>query len=137
MTSEWAEQARPWVGDGPSAWAAGLAGRLQLRALHAVDIDEGMLADVARAALADAAEKQAVFTKANLAADIERELHGVVFAPGERAKAADRAVELAASMAVKLSPPELAHVPERFRAPRRHEPVRPGELVEVHHGRGP
>jgi hypothetical protein len=115
--AEWAERAQPWVGESPAAWAAGVAGRNQLRALHATDISEGMLADVARAALAARSERQAVFTKANLAADVERELHGAVFAPRERGKAADRAVELAVSMAVKLSPPELAHVPERFRAP--------------------
>jgi conjugative relaxase-like TrwC/TraI family protein len=117
MTAEWAERARPWVGDGPSAWAAGLAGRTYLRVLHAADITEAMLSDVARAALAARSDKQAVFTKANLAADVERELHGVAFAPGERAKAADRVVELAVSMAIKLSPPELAHVPKRFRVP--------------------
>jgi conjugative relaxase-like TrwC/TraI family protein len=117
MTAEWSERARPWVGESPSAWAAGLAGRNQLRALDAADIADAMLADVARAALAARSGQQSVFTKANLAADVERELHGVVFAQGERAKAADRAVEIAVSMAVKLSPPELAHVPERFRTP--------------------
>ncbi|MGH9107293.1 MAG: MobF family relaxase [Acidimicrobiales bacterium] len=119
MTAEWAERARPWVGDGPSGWSAGLAGRSNLRALQADDIAEAMLSDVARAALAARAEGQSVFTEANLAADVERELHGVVFAPGERAKAAGRAAELAVSMAVKVTPPELAHVPERFRAPDR------------------
>ena len=117
MTVEWSGRARPWVGESPAAWAAGLAGRNQLRALLAADISAAMLSDVARAAFAARAEGQAVFTRANLAAEVERQLHGVVFAPGERAKAADRALGLAASMAVKLSPPELAHVPERFRAP--------------------
>ena len=117
MTSEWAERAQPWVGDAAAGWAAALAGRGDLRALHAADITDEMLAEVARYALAVRAEKQSVFTKANLAADTERQLHGVVFAPRERAKAADRVVEAAMSMAVKLSPPELAHVPERFRAP--------------------
>ena len=41
----------------------------------------------------------------------------MLFAPGERAKASERAVAIALSMAVKLSSPELAYVPERFRAP--------------------
>jgi conjugative relaxase-like TrwC/TraI family protein len=117
MTTEWAERAHPWVGGEPCAWAAGLSSPNQLRALDAADITDEMLADVARAALVARAEKQAVFTKANLASDVERELHGLVFAAGERAKAADRALELAVPMAVKLSPPELGHVPERFRAP--------------------
>jgi conjugative relaxase-like TrwC/TraI family protein len=117
MTAEWAERAKQWVGEDPTVWAAGLAGRNQLRALYAAEITDAMLSDVTRAALAARSDKQAVFTEANLAADVERELHGVVFGSGERAKAADRAVELAVSMAVKLTPPELAHVPGRFRAP--------------------
>ncbi len=117
MTAEWAERARPWVAEDAPSWAAGLAGRNESRSLRAADITAAMLSDVARAALAARADKQAVFTQANVAADVERELHGVAFAPGERAKAADRAVELAVSMTVKLSPPELAHVPECFRAP--------------------
>jgi hypothetical protein len=41
----------------------------------------------------------------------------VLFALGERAKVSERAVGLALSMAVKLTPPELSHAPERFRAP--------------------
>ena len=52
-----------------------------------------MLSDVARAALAARADQQAVFTQANIYADVERQLHGVLFAPGERAKVAERAVE--------------------------------------------
>ena len=52
MTAEWSERPGPGWATAASAWAAGLAGRLQLRALHAVDIDDAMLADVARAALA-------------------------------------------------------------------------------------
>ena len=58
-----------------------------------------------------------MFTQANVYADVERQLHGVLFTPGERAKVSERAVGIALGMAVKLSPPELAHVPERFRAP--------------------
>ena len=76
-----------------------------------------MLADVARAALAARSERSSVFTQANVYADVERQLHGVLFARGERAKVSERAVGLALGMAVKLSPPELTHVPERFRAP--------------------
>jgi hypothetical protein len=76
-----------------------------------------MLADVARAALFARSEKSSVFTQANLYADVERQLHGVLFAPGERTKVSERAVEAALGVAVKLSPPELAHVPAVFRAP--------------------
>ena len=106
MTAEWVERAWPWVGDDPTSWVASLAGR-----------SDSMLSDVARAALFARAEKSSVFTQANLFADVERQLHGVLFAPDERTKVSERAVEAALGMAVKLSPPELAHVPAVFRAP--------------------
>lgn len=51
-TSEWADRARPWVGEDEADWAAALAGRDQPRTLHAADISDAMLTDVARAALA-------------------------------------------------------------------------------------
>ena len=76
-----------------------------------------MLSDVARAALMARSEKSSVFTQANIYADVERQLHGVLFAPGERTKVSERAVEAALGLAVKLSPPELAHVPAVFRSP--------------------
>ena len=117
MTAEWAERARPWVGDEPTSWVASLAGRSDLPALRADDLTDAMLSDVARAALLARSEKSSVFTQANIYADVERQLHGVLFAPGERTKVSERAVEAALGMAVKLSPPELAHVPELFRAP--------------------
>jgi conjugative relaxase-like TrwC/TraI family protein len=117
MTAEWAERARPWVGDDPTSWVASLAGRNDLPALRADDLTDAMVSDVARAALSARSEKSSVFTQANLYADVERQLHGVLFAPGERTKVSERAVEAALGMAVKLSPPELAHVPARFRAP--------------------
>ena len=119
MTAEWAERARPWVGDEPSSWVASLAGRSDLPALRSDDLTDAMLSDLARAALLARSERSCVFTQANLFADVERELHGVLFVPGERAKVSERATGLALSMAVKLSPPELSHVPARFRAPDR------------------
>jgi conjugative relaxase-like TrwC/TraI family protein len=117
MTAEWAERARPWVGAEPMSWVAGLAGRSDLPALRSDDLTDAMVADLARAALAARSERSSVFTRANMYADVERQLHGVLFAPGERTKVSGRAVELALGMAVKLSPPELAHVPARFRTP--------------------
>ena len=135
MTAEWCERARPWVGDEPTSWVASLAGRSDLPALRADDLTDAMVSDVARAALLARSEKSSVFTQANLYADVERQLHGVLFAPGERTKVSERAVEAALGMAVKLSPPELAHVPARLPRPRRHQPVRPRHYMAVHHGR--
>jgi len=117
MTADWVERAKPWVGEEPTSWVASLAGRSDLPVLRSDDLTDAMLRDLARAALAARADRSSVFTQANLYADVERQLHGVLFAPSERAKVSERAVDLAVGMAVKLSPPELSHVPERFRAP--------------------
>ena len=117
MSAEWVERAKPWVGEEPSSWVASLAGRSDLPALRSDDLTDSMLRDLARAALAARSERSSVFTQANVYADVERQLHGVLFAPGERAKVSERAVGVALSMAKKLSPPEFTHVPERFRVP--------------------
>jgi len=117
MTAEWVERARPWVGEEPTSWVASLAGRNDLPALRSDDLTDAMLRDLARAALLARSERSSVFTQANIYADVERQLHGVLFVPGERAKVSERAAVLALGMAVKLSPPEMNHVPERFRAP--------------------
>jgi hypothetical protein len=101
---------------GNKAPVAGLAGRSALPALRADDLSDAMLSDVARAAIAARSESTSVFTQPNIYADVERQLHGVLFLPRERARVAERAVELALGMAVKLTPPELSHVPQRFRA---------------------
>jgi conjugative relaxase-like TrwC/TraI family protein len=116
MTADWVERARPWVGEEPTSWVASLAGRSDLPALRSDDLTDAMLRDLARAALLARSERSSVFTQANLYADVERQLHGVLFAPGERAKVSERAAVLALGMAVKLSPPEINHVPECFRA---------------------
>lgn len=117
MTAEWTERARPWVGDEPFSWVSTLAGRYDLPALRSEDLTDEMVADVAKAALWTRAEARSVFTEANLFADVERQLHGVLFARGERARTAERAVKQALAMAVKITPPEMLHVPSRFRLP--------------------
>ena len=117
MTTEWVERARLWVGEEPTSWVASLAGRNDLPALRSDDLTDAMLGDLARAALLARSERSSVFTQANIYADVERQLHGVLFARGERAEVSERAADIALGMAVRLSPPELSHVPERFRAP--------------------
>jgi conjugative relaxase-like TrwC/TraI family protein len=119
MTDEWTVRAKPWVGDHPTSWVSTLAGRSDLPALRSDDLSDEMLADVARSALQARSKTRSVFTLANVYADVERELHGVLFARGERATVAERAVGLALDMAVKITPTELVHVPERFRTPDR------------------
>lgn len=117
MTAEWAERARPWVGEEPTSWVSSLAGRSDLPPLRSDDLTDEMVADVASAALWARAEGSSVFTEANLFADADRELQGVRFASAERTRVAERVVERALAMAVKVTPPDLLHVPATFRSP--------------------
>ncbi|MDP9441145.1 MAG: relaxase domain-containing protein, partial [Actinomycetota bacterium] len=125
MTEEWTERARPWVGEAPQSWVASLAGRCELPPLRSDDLTDDMVADVGRAALWARGEARAVFTRANVAADVERQLHGVRFARGERSRVAERAVDAALSMAVNITPPDLLSVPETIRTPDGASQLRP------------
>ena len=79
MTAEWVGRAQPWVGKEPTSWVASLAGRSDLPALRSDDLTDAMLTDLAQAALAARSERSSVFTQANVYADVERQLHGVLF----------------------------------------------------------
>ncbi len=52
MTAEWAERAKPWMGEEPTSWVASLVGRSDLPALRSDDLTDAMLRDLAQAALA-------------------------------------------------------------------------------------
>ena len=64
------------------------------RHLHAADLAEGILADAAQVALDKVAERRATFSRANVLAEVHRQLHGVCFAaPDERIAVAERTAE--------------------------------------------
>ena len=57
-----------------------------------------------------------MFSPAKTHADVEQELHGVRFALGrKRAKVADRTIQSAFGMAIKITPPQLLMCPQGFR----------------------
>ena len=111
----WRVRARGFVGDQP-AWVAALAGRHPQRLVTAHDLGEGILADAATLVVAKVADKRATFTRANLLAEVHRQLHGVRFATAaDRIDVAERTATLAADRAVMLTPVEVLHVPEHLR----------------------
>lgn len=112
----WRDRVRPFVGEDPAAWVAGLAGRNDLPLLHAGDLAEEILADAARATLRVVSGKRATFTRANLYAEALRQIAGVRFAaPAERVAVADRVADLAVDASVRLTPPEVGIVPDALR----------------------
>jgi conjugative relaxase-like TrwC/TraI family protein len=114
MSSDWRERARPLVGEG-EAWVQSLKHRADLPALRADDIGEEILGDLAALARDHSAERRATFTRANLLAEVHRQLRGVRFANHlERLAVARRALNLALEDTVIVSAPELHHVPDRY-----------------------
>jgi conjugative relaxase-like TrwC/TraI family protein len=118
MTVDWRQRATSYVGDDPQSWVASLAGRNDLPLLHAVDLSDKILADVARVTLERVGGQRATFSRFNVAAEVHRQLHGVRFAtPQERITAADRTTHLALGVALLIDPPALHHTPQRFLRP--------------------
>jgi conjugative relaxase-like TrwC/TraI family protein len=116
QTADWRERARPYVGDDTVAWVKTLRGRNKLPLLRSTDLADPILRDAAAVALMKVSERRATFTRANVLAEVHRELHGVRFAsPDDRIQVADRTTDLALGEALLVTPPELHHVPVAFR----------------------
>ena len=116
LTGAWRERAGNYVAGDLTAWVSGLADRNDLPLLHASDLADAILADAAGVAVQKVAERRATFSRANLLAEVHRQLHGVRFAsPEERMTVAERTVDLAVARSLLVSAPELHHTPDRFR----------------------
>jgi conjugative relaxase-like TrwC/TraI family protein len=116
LSQDWRERARRHVGGDPVAWVETLRGRNDLPPLRSGDLSDDMLRGDAANAVARVAEKRATFSRANVAAEVHRMLHGVRFASSdERIAVAERTVDHALAGAMLISAPELHHTPARFR----------------------
>jgi hypothetical protein len=114
QTAQWRERAAVYVGE-PAAWVQTLANRNDLPLLRADDFDDAMLADTGAFATMKVAERRATFTRANVLAEVHRQLHSVRFAsPDDRIAVAERTANLALDQSLLVSAPELHHVPRRF-----------------------
>jgi conjugative relaxase-like TrwC/TraI family protein len=118
MTEDWRERAGTYLDTEPISFVAALADRNELPLLHAHDLAEGILADVAGVTVQRVAERRATFSRANVLAEVHRQLQGVRFASVEdRLGVAEHTSDLALAQSVLLSTPELHHTPEALRRP--------------------
>jgi conjugative relaxase-like TrwC/TraI family protein len=118
LTADWRQRALPWVGTETESWVASLADRNDLPVLCCDDLADEILADIATVALEKVSDTRATFSRANVSAEVHRQLRGVRFAtPAERIAAAGRTVDLALRSALQLTPPLLQHTPEPFLRP--------------------
>jgi conjugative relaxase-like TrwC/TraI family protein len=118
MTGQWRQRAEGYVGTDQQSWVAGLADRNDLPLLRAGDLVDAILADAAGIAVQTVAERRATFSRANLLAEVHRQLHGVRFAsPEDRIAVAERTTDLATAQSLLISAPELHDAPEHLRRP--------------------
>ncbi len=116
LSERWRTRAEPYVGDAPEAWVATLADRNDLPALRAADLADAILSDAAGVAVAKVADRRATFSRANVVAEVHRQLQGVRFgSPDERIAVAERTTDLALAYSLLVSAPELHHTPEQLR----------------------
>ncbi|MDA8312129.1 MAG: relaxase domain-containing protein [Actinomycetota bacterium] len=116
LTERWRERAATFVGQDTEAWVASLAERSDLPALRGSDLADAILEDMSAVAVKKVAERRATFSRANVLAEVHRQLHGVRFAsPSERIAVAERTADLAVSRSLLISAPELHTTPELFR----------------------
>jgi conjugative relaxase-like TrwC/TraI family protein len=93
MTRDWHERARPYVGDA-HAWVQTLKDRCDLSPLRAGDLADGILADLANVTRERTAERRSTFTRANVLAEVHRQLRGVRFTGAqERLMVGERAAD--------------------------------------------
>ncbi|MGO4664442.1 MobF family relaxase [Terrabacter sp. 2TAF16] len=118
LVAGWRRRAESFVGDEPQAWVAGLSERNDLPLLRAGDLAVEILKDAARVSAEVVSGKRATFTRANIFAEVLRQIHGVRFAsPHDRTAVAERITSLSLGHAVPLTPPEVGYVPDELRRP--------------------
>ena len=117
LTDRWRDRAaRHIASDDQVAFVSGLRDRNDLPLLREDDLGEEILADAAEAVIMTVAERHATYGRHNLLAEAHRVLHGVRFAsPDDRVAVAERVAEFAVAKSLRLTPPELCHVPGHFR----------------------
>ncbi len=118
QTAWWRERGRRYVGDDTVAWATTLRNRNDLPPLRSDDLHDGILTDLATVAICAVADRRATFHRANLLAEIHRQLHGIRFAdPAERITVGERTASLAQAQCTQLTVTGRHHVPAQFRRP--------------------
>jgi conjugative relaxase-like TrwC/TraI family protein len=111
LTKEWATRAAPYLDDEPLSWVHELGGR-DVAVFTSNDFEDEILLDVARAALDVVSTKRPTFSRANLQAEVFRQMQGVRFRkPDERLLTATRATDLAVAQALLITTPHLHHTP--------------------------
>ena len=111
LTEEWTARATPYLDVEPMAWVHELGGR-DVPAFTSSEFEDEILLDVANAALDVVSVKRPTFSRANVQAEVFRQMQGVRFTtPTERILTSTRATDLAVGQALLVTTPNLHHTP--------------------------
>jgi conjugative relaxase-like TrwC/TraI family protein len=111
LTRDWTHRALPYLEEEPTSWVHEL-GSTHVASYASEDFADAILGDVANTALEVVSTKRATFSRANVQAEVFRQLQGVRFSrPVERIATATRTTDLALAQALLISTPNLHHTP--------------------------
>jgi conjugative relaxase-like TrwC/TraI family protein len=111
LTEEWTGRATPYIENEPLAWVHELGGQA-VPALTSAEFEVEILLDIANSALDIVSAKRPTFSRANVQAEVFRQMQGVRFVmPVERILTATRATDLAVAQALLITTPNLHHTP--------------------------
>jgi len=111
LTEEWTARATPYIDDEPMAWVYELADK-DVPTFTSAEFEDAILLDVANSALDVVSVKRPTFSRANVQAEVFRQMQGVRFTkPSERILTATRATDLAVNQALLITTPNLHHTP--------------------------
>ena len=111
LTEEWTTRATPYLDDEPMAWVHEL-GAKNVPAFTSAEFEDEILVDIANAALDVVSAKRPTFSRANVQAEVFRQMQGLRFSePAERIVTATRATDLAVAQALLITTPNLHHTP--------------------------
>ena len=117
LTTQWRERAARMLGEDPPTWASALlTGSVAEPLLRADDIPLEDLETVAEAVVEQVGDRRATWKRWNLHAEAIRQTMDLRFAsPADRDRITRQIVDAAERISLRLTPPELASSPPRFR----------------------
>ena len=117
LTAQWRERAARMLGEDAPTWASALlAGSVAEPLLRADDIPLEDLETVAEAVVEQVGDRRATWKRWNLHAEAIRQTMDLRFAsPADRDRITRQIVDAAERISLRLTPPELASSPPRFR----------------------
>jgi len=111
LTEKWTARVTPYLDDEPMAWVHELGGK-DVPVFTSAEFEDEILLDIANSALDVVSAKRPTFSRANLQAEVFRQMQGVRFTkPAERILTATRATDLAVAQALLITTPNLHHTP--------------------------